>query len=164
LHPIFVPFVEQTARYLSGMRQRIGSSVVDSFFELRSDKDRAAGVEVVDPEGRRPLSLNGAATSSSFQLSMAGFYEMRLANGRHEVVGVNADRRESDLDVISEDVLALWSGKQGPVSQPAAAANVTQAQATPFSLWWYFMLLLLAGAVVESLVSDRYLGKLREES
>jgi len=164
LHPIFVPFVEQTARYLSGMRQRIGSSVVDSFFELRSDKDRAAGVEVVDPEGRRPLSLNEAATSSTVQLSKAGFYEMRLANGRHEVVGVNADRRESDLGVISEDVLALWRGKQGPVSQPAAAASVTQAQEKPFSLWWYFMLLLLAGAVAESLVSDRYLGKLREES
>jgi hypothetical protein len=40
---------------------------------------------------------------------------------------------------------------------------VTQAQAKPFSLWWYFMLLLLAGAGVESMVSDRYLGKLREE-
>jgi hypothetical protein len=65
---------------------------------------------------------------------------------------------------MSEDVLALWRGERGPVSQPAAAASVTQEQAKPFSLWWYFMLLLLAGAVVESLVSDRYLGKLREES
>ena len=164
LHPIFVPFVEQTARYLSGMRQRIGSTVVDSFFELRADKDRAAGVEVVDPEGRRPLSLNEAAISSTVQLSKAGFYEMRLANGRHEVIGVNADRRESDLGVMSEDVLALWHGKQGPVSQPTAAASVTQEQAKPFSLWWYFILLLLAAAVAESLVSDRYLGKLREES
>ena len=52
---------------------------------------------------------------------------MRLANGRHEVIGVNADRRESDLDVIPEDVLALWRGKLGPVSQPAAVAGVTQA-------------------------------------
>jgi len=163
LHPIFVPFVEQTARYLSAMRQRIGSSVVDSFCELRSDKDRTAGVEVVDPEGRRPLSLNEAATSSTFQLSKAGFYEMRLANGRHEIIGVNSDRRESDLDVISEDVLALWSGRQRPVSQPATAASVTREEAKPFSLWWYFMLLLLAGAGAESLVSDRYLGKLREE-
>ncbi|MGA2076590.1 MAG: BatA domain-containing protein [Terriglobia bacterium] len=164
LHPIFVPFVEQTARYLSGMRQRIGSAVVDSFFELRADKDRAAGVEVVDPEGRRPLSLNEAAISSTVQLSKAGFYELRLANGRHEVIGVNADRRESDLGVMSEDVLALWRGKQGPVSQPTAAASVTQEQAKPFSLWWYFILLLLAAAVAESLVSDRYLSKLREES
>jgi len=77
---------------------------------------------------------------------------------------VNADRRESDLGVMSEDVLALWRGKQGPISQPAAAASLTQEPAKPFSLWWYFMLLLLAGAAAESLVSDRYLGKLREES
>ena len=89
---------------------------------------------------------------------------MRLANGRHEVIGVNADRRESDLAVVSEDVLALWRGKQGPVTLSAAAAGVTQEPAKPFSVWWYFMLLLLAGAVVESLVSDRCLGKLREES
>jgi hypothetical protein len=164
LHPIFVPFVEQTAQYLSGLERRSGSKVVDSFFELRSDKDHAASVEVVDPDGRRPLSLKEAATSSMFQLSRAGFYELRLANGRHEVIGVNADRRESDLDVIPEDVLTLWRGNAAPAPQPTAAGSVVQEQAKPYSLWWYFMLLLLAGAVAESLVSDRYLSKLRDES
>jgi hypothetical protein len=164
LHPIFVPFVEQTARYLSRLERRVGSSVVDSFFELRSDKDHAASVEVIDPDGRRPLSLKEAATSSTFQLSRAGFYEFRLANGRREVLGVNADRRESDLDVIPEDVLALWRGNPAPAAQPAAAGSVVQEQMKPYSLWWYVMLLLLAAALVESIVSDRYLGKLREES
>jgi hypothetical protein len=163
LHPIFVPFVEQTARYLSGMGRRSGSRVVDSFFELRSDKDRAASVEVIAPDGRRPLSLKEAATSTTFQLTRAGFYELRLANGRHEVIGVNADRRESDLDVIPEDTLALWRGNTGPTPQPVAAGNNVQDQVKPFSLWWYLMLLLLAGVLAESLVSDRYLGKLREE-
>jgi hypothetical protein len=163
LRPIFVPFVEQTARYLSGIERHAGSSVVDSFFELRSDKDRAASVEVVDPDGRRPLSLKEAATSSTFQLSRAGFYEMRLANGRHEVIGVNADRRESDLDVIPEDALALWRGRPAPASQPIAASGVVQEEAKPYSLWWYFMLLLLAAAVLECVVSDRYLGRLRDE-
>ncbi len=163
LHPIFVPFIDQTARYLAGMERWSGSRLVDSFFDLRSDKDRAASVEVIDPDGRRPLSLKEAANSTTFQLSRAGFYEMRLANGRHEVIGVNADRRESDLGVISEDTLALWRGNPSGASQPAAAASVVQDQAKPFSLWWYFMLLLLAGALAESLVSDRYLGKLREE-
>jgi len=163
LHPIFVPFVEQTALYLSRMERRVGSSVVDSFYELRSDKDHAASVEVIDPDGHRPLSLKEAATSSTFQLSRAGFYEFRLANGRHEVLGVNADRRESDLDVIPEDVLALWRGNPAPVAQPTAAGSVAQEPAKPYSLWWYVMLLLLAAALLESLVSDRYLGKLREE-
>jgi hypothetical protein len=163
MHPIFVPFVEQTARYLSGAERRSGSRVVDSFFELRSDKDHAASVEVIDPDGRRPLSLKEAASAQTFQLTRAGFYELRLANGRHDVIGVNADRRESDLDVIPEDVLALWRGKATPAPQPASAASKVQDQTKPYSLWWYFLLLLAASAVGESLVSDRYLGKLREE-
>ena len=60
LHPIFVPFVEQTARYLSGMEQRSGSRVVDSFFELRSDKDRAARRGGGGPRGApAPFSEGG---------------------------------------------------------------------------------------------------------
>jgi len=137
--------------------------VVDSFFDLRTDKDHAASVEVIDPDGRRPLSLKEAASTQTFQLSHAGFYELRLANGRHEVIGVNADRRESDLDVIPEDVLALWRGNVTAAPQQASVGNKVQAQTKPYSVWWYFMLLLLAAAMAESLVSDRYLGKLREE-
>jgi Aerotolerance regulator N-terminal/von Willebrand factor type A domain len=163
MRPIFVPFIEQTARYLSGMERPSRSRVVDSFFELRTDKDHAASVEVVDPDGRRPLSLKEAASAQTFRLSRSGFYEIRLADGRHEVIGVNADRRESDLDVIPEDVLALWQGNATPAPQPAAVAGTVQQQTKPHSVWWYFMLLLLAAAVAESLVSDRYLGKLREE-
>ncbi len=163
MHPTFVPFVEQTARYLSGAERRSGSRVVDSFFELRTDKDHAASVEVVDPDGRRPLSLKEAASTPTFRLSRSGFYEMRLANGRHEVIGVNADRRESDLDVIPDDVLALWRGNAAPTPQPASVAGTVQQEKKPYSVWWYFMLLLLVAAVAESLVSDRYLGKLREE-
>jgi hypothetical protein len=163
LHPVFVPFVEQTARYLAGMAQRSGSRVVDSFFDLRTDKDHAASVEVVDPSGRRPLSLNEAATAQTIQLTRAGFYEMRLANGRHEVVGVNADRRESDLDVIPDDVMALWRGKANEAPQPAAAVGTSEAPKRPYGFWWYFMLLLFGAAIAESVLSDRYLGRLREE-
>lgn len=163
MHAIFVPFIEQTARYLSGMERRSGSRVVDSYFELRTAKDLATTVEVVDPSGRRPLSLKEAASVETFPLSQAGFYELRLANGRREVMGVNADRRESDLDVIPEDVLSLWRGKAALAPEQAAVGNVGQEQTKPYSIWWYFMLLLLVAALAESLVSDRYLGKLREE-
>src|SRR5712672_3613025 len=41
LHPIFVPFVEQTALYLSGTQRRSGSRLVDSFLELRSSKEQS---------------------------------------------------------------------------------------------------------------------------
>src|SRR4029077_12225056 len=76
LHPAFVAFVEQTARYLSGAERPASARAVDSFFDLRTTREqepgRQLGVEVVDPDGRRPLSLNEAATAQSLRLARAG--------------------------------------------------------------------------------------------
>jgi len=163
LHPIFVPFVEQTALYLSGTERRSGSRLVDSFLELRSSKEQAVSVEVIDPEGHRPLSLKEASSAQTFQLTRAGFYELKLANGRHDVIGVNADRRESNLDVIPDDTLSLWRGNSGAGSAQAAAAGQEQEQTRPYSLWWYIMLLVLAAAIAESLLADQYLGTQQQE-
>jgi hypothetical protein len=162
LHAIFVPFVEQTARYLSGTEQRSGSRLVDSYLELRTAKEQAMSVEVVDPAGRRPLSLREAASQQSFQLTSAGFYQLRLANGRQDLVGVNADRRESDLDVIPNDVLSLWRGQASTVAPQAVAVGQTQER-QPYRFWWYVMILVLAAAVAESLLASRYLGTQAEE-
>ena len=163
LHPIFVPFVEQTALYLSGAERRSGSRVVDSFLELRSSKEQAVGVEVIDPDGHRPLSLKEATSAQTYQLTRAGFYELHLANGRHDVIGVNADRRESNLDVIPEDTLSLWRGNSGAGAAQASAAGQAQEQTRPYSLWWYIMILVLAAAIAESLLADQYLGTQQQE-
>jgi hypothetical protein len=120
-------------------------------------------VEVIDPDGKRPLSLKEATAAQSFQLTRAGFYQLRLANGRQDLVGVNADRRESDLDVIPKDVLALWTGNAGNAAQEASSGTVAQDQKKPYSLWWYAVLLLLLVAIAESLLSSQYLTTSREE-
>lgn len=170
LHPDFVPFVEQTAFYLSGSERPGGSQIVGSYMQLRTAKERAVSVEVIDPQGRRPLSLQEAATAQTYQLNDAGFYEVRLANGRQDVVGVNADRRESDLAVMSQDALSLWAGKPGAHGGPAATAEVASAAApapqkfNAHSLWWYVMLFVLLAAIVESWVANLHLGIRREES
>jgi hypothetical protein len=163
LHPVFVPFIEQTALYLSGTERRSGSRVVDSFLELRSSKEQAVGVEVIDPDGHRPLSLKEATSAQTYQLTRAGFYELKLANGRHDVIGVNADRRESNLDVIPDDTLSLWRGNSGAGAAQASAAGQAQEQTRPYSLWWYIMLLVLAAAIAESLLADQYLGTQQQE-
>jgi len=163
LHPIFVPFVEQTALYLSGTQRRSGSRVVDSFLELRSSKEQSVGVEVIDPQGRRALSLKESTSAQSYQLTTAGFYELQLANGRHDVIGVNPDRRESNLEVIPDDVLALWRGNSGAESAPAGASGAAQEQTQPYRFWWYIMLLVLAAAIAESLLANRYLRAQQQE-
>ena len=171
LHPVFVPFIEQTANYLSGIVERQCVRLVDSYLQLRTAKERAVSVEVVDPEGKRPLSINQATTADSFQLTEAGFYQLRLANGRQDVVGVDADRRESDLSLMPDDVLALWTGKNTNVAQAAAGAGQASngmasdaaADKHPFSLAWYILIVLLLAALAESVLASRYLNTQREE-
>src|SRR3569833_2851590 len=132
LHPVFVALAERIVRHLSGNDARSGPHQVDDVIALRTAKEQAVSVEVVEPSGRRPLSLQQAVSLQSYQLSQAGVYYVQLANGRHDLIGVNADRRESDLTPMPEDVLALWRGSDTEAGG-SAVPNVTPAPATPVS-------------------------------
>jgi hypothetical protein len=160
LHPAFVPFVEQTARYLSGLQRGEGARVVGSRVELRSGNQPAATVEVIGPNGRQALSLTQAVSAQTFQLTRAGFYEFRLASGRADLIGANPDRGESDLGIMPDDVMALWRGGSSPQAR-APTRQPAQDKPEPYKLWWYVMVLVLAAAVAESLLASRYLGELR---
>jgi hypothetical protein len=166
LQPGFVPFVDRSARYLSGDDRLGGSRMVDSFVQLRTAERGAggAGVEVIDPDGKRPLSLTQAASVQSFQLTKAGFYQLRFANGKDAMVGVNPDRRESDLAVIPEDMQKLWAGSGSEGAPASNTGAALAAKETPYSLWWWVMLFALAVAVAESIVASGYLGTQREEA
>jgi hypothetical protein len=164
LNPAFVPFIEQTARYLAGSERQGGARPVDAFLELRNAREQGQGVEVTDPDGKRPLTLDQAASAQSFQLTQAGYYQLRLANGRQDAVGVNPDPKESNLDVIPDDVLALWRGSKGDQSsQVASASGPATPSKTPETFWWYVMLLVLAAALAESAVASHHLDTEREE-
>jgi hypothetical protein len=166
LHPVFVAFVDRTARYLAGSERLSGSRLVDSFVQLRSAGEpvgAATSIEVIDPDGRRPFSLTEARTAQSLRLERAGFYQIRFANGRDAVIAVNPDRRESDLEPLAEDVQQLWSGSSpGAGSQTASTAPV-EATYRAISLWWYVMLLALLVAVAEVVFASGYMGTPREE-
>ena len=165
LQPVFVPFVDKTTRYLSGSEQFSGSRIVDSFIQLRSSsttREKTTNVEVIDPDERRPLSLSEAGTIQSFRLARAGFYQIRFANGRYAVVGVNPDRRESDLTPMSLEMRSLWAGSDDgrrKVEREVASGPTYQN----LSLWWYVMLLAFTVAAAETFLSSRYLGTQREE-
>ena len=162
LHPAFVPFVEQTARYLSGADRLSGARVVDSFVQLRSGAVSGAGVDIVAPDGRHPLSLSEATTAQSFQLTHAGFYQVRFVNDRDALLAVNPDRRESDLQPIPEDVVKLWSGSSADT--PTGTNTTVRPTEHIVGLWWWFMLCLLVVALCESVLASRYLGTQREEA
>jgi hypothetical protein len=165
LHPVFVAFVDHVARYLSGSERLSGTRIVDSFVQLRSPGTQAeqGSVEVMGPDGRRLLSLEQARSAEALRLESAGFYRVRLVNGRDMVIGVNPDRRESDLQPLGQDVQRLWSGSAGSAATAETASNVQQ-ESKPMSLWWYVMLLALVTAIAETVFASRYMGTLREEA
>lgn len=162
LHASFIPFVENSARYLSGVDQSAGSVPVDSYMELRSAKDQKTPVEVTGPDGKRALTLSESTSAKTFQVTRAGFYEIQRGNGRQEVLAVNADRRESDLTPVPKETVALWqnlgAGSAGPNPATGEEANKEQR----ISLWWYLAAALLALSVIESIVGSRYLAVERQ--
>lgn len=162
LHASFVPFVERSAAYLGGLGDQSPNLAVDSFVELRSGKSQAAAVEVIDPDGKRALSLDAAAKATNFALNREGFYELRRANGRQEMVAAHADRQESNLAPIPAETLALWKSTGTGDTSPAGSQG-GEAGETRSPLWRYFAILLLLVVVAESFLSNRYLAIARDE-
>ena len=157
LHNSFVPFVDQTARYLARMDAGPPSVMVDSFAELRDSNEKGAAVDVVDPKGERALTLDEATKAQNIQFTETGFYDIRRPNGRNELVAVNADRRESDLTPATPDTLSLWQNTANGTAEAEAAAAAAGEQ-RPLSLWWYVMVAVLALTVAESLLGNRHLS------
>jgi hypothetical protein len=155
LHASFVPFIQQTARYLGRLDDGPASVPVGSFAELRDSKEKGSAVEVVDPKGSRVLSLEEATQAQNIQFALAGFYEIHRPNRADDLVAVNADRHESDLTPAPAETLALWRNTAQESSGGGAAAA---GERRPLSLWWYVMLVVLALAVAESLLGNLHLS------
>ncbi len=131
LHASFLPFVAQTARYLSGTEEASSSVVAGAPITLRRTSSETAAADVIGPDGKHQLTLDQASTALSFDLTQGGFYEIGRAGGVRRLVGVNPDRRESDLTQVPTETLELWrnTGGVGSATSSAAAPDV---QPVPF--------------------------------
>jgi hypothetical protein len=158
LHAAWVPFVERSAAYLagSGAEQPVNLAV-DSYVELRTADSKSAAAEVLDPDGKRLLSLEEATTARNFAVNKEGFFELKTANGRRSLLAVHADRRESDLTVIPDETLALWRATGSDQTAAGASGPGNEQDKKPWPLWPWLLLLLLIVAMAESLVADRHL-------
>ncbi|MEO5926480.1 MAG: BatA domain-containing protein [Bryobacteraceae bacterium] len=158
--PIYVPFVQETVKYLGGggVSQPVNLGV-DSYVELRAGtQQQGVSAEVLDPDGQRVLSIEQAASAPNFVLSREGFFDVKNAAGRRTLVAAHADRRESDLTVMDKETQEIWAATgseveaaQGPVESGLNAAS------TPWSLAPYILVLLLIVALAESVFANRYL-------
>jgi len=165
LHAAWVPFVQQSAAYLSGGgAEQPVNLTVDSYVELRSTDKNGSAAEVLGPDGKPLLTLAEAASAKNFELPSEGFFEFKTAGGRRSLVAAHADRRESDLNVIPKETLDLWRATGQTDQTPQGASVAGDQSRKPWGLWPIVLLILLGVAIAESVVADRYLRPPGEEA
>lgn len=158
--PIYVPFVQEAVKYLGGggVSQPVNLGV-DSYVELRSGtQQKGVSAEVLDPDGQRVLSIEEAASAPNFTLSKEGFFDVKNAAGRRQLVAAHADRRESDLTVMDKETQEIWAATgTAPEAAKGAVQSGLSSTSTPWSLAPYLLVLLLLVALAESVIANRYL-------
>jgi hypothetical protein len=156
IHPLFVRFIGEAARYLTAAASA-PNALVGSV--LPTGVTGASGAQVFDPTGRRAVGLGDTAGQMRLMADQIGFYEVR-GGGRSEWIAVNADARESDLARLSPDSVNQWTRMEKP---DVAAANVTvtesaqQAASALKSIWPWLLLIAVTLAFVEPLVANSHL-------
>jgi uncharacterized membrane protein len=160
LKPVFLPFVQQSARHLAGYREPQPWATVGQVLDTTgSGRGTVAGGSrvLLTPSGQRvPLDDEGDGVAAAVE---QGFYEMRGAGEDVTVVASNVDPAEADLTSMDpKDILAAVS------PDAAAAVSGTRAQAVPLTpeaeernqrLWWYLLCLGVVLLGLDTIVSNR---------
>jgi hypothetical protein len=163
VHPVFIPFVQQTAGYLGHVDSATGNYVAGAFYDLhpglhQGDAQSDAPVEVTGPNHTRLLSLSESTRARGLPLENEGFYDIRRQNGRHELAAVNPDRRESDFTVLPADTLALWVNTGRNIQNAGGGVdNESDSGERKNQLWWWVLFAALVVAIAESVLGNRHL-------
>jgi hypothetical protein len=154
IHPLFVRFIGEAARYLTAAGAA-PNTIVGAM--LPTGVNGRNGAQVFDPTGKRVLALSDTAGQTRLFAERVGFYEVR-GGGRSDWIAVNADPRESELARMPDASVAQWNRLQTPAR---ARANVQQANADAGpqlkALWPWLLLLTVTLAFVEPLVANSHL-------
>jgi hypothetical protein len=161
-HPLFVRFMGEAARYLSGAGVAAASSQVGS--TVMTGLTAASGGQIFDPQGQRVLNLNETVSADRLVPDRTGFYEIRSGAGARWIA-VNVDTRESDLTPMSSQALQRWRGLQSAQAAPATSAAASDDQADPaatLSLGYWLLMIAVALLAMELLLANHYLAVRRE--
>ncbi|MEJ1965197.1 MAG: BatA and WFA domain-containing protein [Gammaproteobacteria bacterium] len=160
IHPLFVRFIGEAARYLTAAAAA-PNALVGSVLPLGVNASN--GAQVFDPRGRRATALGDTTARPRILADQVGFYEVR-GGGRSDWIAVNSDPRESDLSRLSADSVSQWTRMQKPgTAGDAAPASTAQAAAGDGaardlkSIWPWLLLIAVTLAFIEPLVANSHL-------
>ena len=159
VRPVFVSFIIESARYLSGVNQIPKTYIAGATLPLALTGNSSG--QVVDPDGNSVLSLADTTREQQIRLNKPGFYEVYTPQGE-TVVAANVDPLESDLRKVSQEVLDRWQDATG--GQPLAGTGSFGAEEAETVELWHWVLFLLALVVIaESILGNMHLTPRRME-
>ena len=165
LHPAFVPFIEQTARYLAGSERQGGARAVDAYLELRNAKEKAPGRGGHRSRGQAATHVERGGVGAIVPADRGRL--LSAAPRQRPAERSGSESRPEGIESRRDSRTMCWRcGKATarPSTQQASTAGPAAPHKTPQTLWWYVMLLVFALAIAESVLASRYLGTQREES
>ncbi|HUQ89481.1 MAG TPA: BatA and WFA domain-containing protein [Vicinamibacterales bacterium] len=181
LKPMFLPFVHQLGRHLSGFREQPSWLTIGQVLDIDAAEVAAGatsgsairgaeGRAILTPSGQRrdlpvPVAAPGATAppAAALELNEQGFYEIR-GSGRDAgpmiVAASNVSLAESNLDRMDpKELVAAMTGNGATGSTPSQDVLPDEAQELAQRVWWYLLfagiLLLIAETVLAHRLSRR---------
>jgi hypothetical protein len=177
LKPMFLPFVHQLGRHLSGFREQpawltigqvldIDAAEVAAGATSGSAARAAAGRTILTPGGQRrdlstPAATAGAGTpAAALELTEQGFYEIRGAGreaGPLIVAASNVNLAESNLDRMDpKELVAAVTGNGPAGSTQGQDVLPDEAQELAQRVWWYLLFAGILLLIAETVLAHRY--------
>ena len=156
IRPVFVNFIAEAGKYLSGEQQLKQHQIAGDYLQLRQTGS-AAG-QVIDPQGRNLLSLAETHRSQDIKLNYIGFYEIYTSDSE-TLIAVNTDLRESELSPMSNEAITSW---RDAISEPQVSdtrsGRPVNIEQDSIELWHILLILMGIVVLIESVLGNIYLG------
>jgi hypothetical protein len=178
LKPMFLPFVHQLGRHLSGFREQPAWLTIGQVLDIDaaeiaagapsgSAARAAAGRTILAPSGQRrdltavaPAPGSTAAPAAALEMTEQGFYEIRGAGrdpGPMIVAASNVSLAESNLDRMDpQELIAAVSGNGTTGPQAGADVLPDEAQELAQRVWWYLLFAGILLLIAETVLAHRY--------
>jgi len=179
LKPMFLPFVHQLGRHLSGFKEQPAWLTIGQVLDIDaaeiaagatsgSAARAAAGRTILTPSGQRrdlpaPLAATPGGTApatAALELTEQGFYEIRGAGrepGPTIVAASNVSLAESNLDRIDpKELVAAVSGNGTTGSTSGQDVLPDEAQELAQRVWWYLLFAGILLLIAETVLAHRY--------
>jgi hypothetical protein len=159
VRPVFVSFVIESARYLSGISEVQKTYTTGSTLQLARAGNTSG--QVIDPDGNTVLSLADTTRDQQIKLDKPGIYEVYTPQGL-SLVAANIDPRESDLRKVTQEVLDTWQEATGGTAVAEGTAYTAEEEST-VELWHWLLMVLALIVIGESILGNMHLSPRRME-